>query len=216
MFTGIVEEIGVVNQLQQKGQGFDLSLASRLVHTGSKLGDSIAINGVCLTVTQLSKSGFSVGLSPETRSRTNLVELNQGDPVNLERALTPASRLGGHFVQGHIDGTGLMTALRRDQDSLWVSVRASEEIMRYIVPKGFVALDGVSLTVVDVSPDTFTVSLVAYTQQHITLPAKKVGYKINIEVDILGKYVEKMLINRSLDSQKKSLDLETLAELGYR
>jgi riboflavin synthase len=216
MFTGIVEEIGVANQLQQKGQGFDLSLASKLVHADAKLGDSIAVNGVCLTVTHLSQSGFSVGLSPETRSRTNLVELRQEDPVNLERALLPGSRLGGHFVQGHIDGTGFVTALRRDQDSLWVSVQATEDLMRYIVPKGFVALDGVSLTVVDVSVDTFTVSLVAYTQQHITLPTKKAGYKINIEVDILGKYVEKMLANRSLDSQKKSLDLESLAELGYR
>jgi riboflavin synthase len=134
--------------------------------------------------------------------------------VNLERSLTPTTRLGGHFVQGHIDGVGIVTGFRPDQDALWVTVQAPPDLMRTIVPKGFIALDGVSLTVVDVFDDRFTVTLVAYTQQHITLPNQQVGYRVNIEVDILGKYVEK-LISQRLDQPGK-LSLEFLAQHGYK
>ncbi|MHB0923703.1 MAG: riboflavin synthase [Bellilinea sp.] len=216
MFTGIIEEMGTVNRLRQTAQGVELSVISTKVHTDAQPGDSIAVNGACLTVTQLTVNGFTVELSPETRSRTNLVHIRDGDLVNLERSLLPTSRLGGHFVQGHVDGAGVIAGFRKEQDSLWVSVRAPEELMRYIVPKGFIALDGASLTVVDVGEDTFTVSLIAFTQQQITLPLKKLGDKINIEVDILGKYIVKMLSVRTCSPQSTKISMEFLAENGYR
>lgn len=215
MFTGIVEEIGAIARIGRAGSGHEMSVRARTVTEGTRLGDSIAVNGVCLTVTRQQAGVFMVGLSPETRSRTNLVDLKEGDAVNLERSLTPASRMGGHFVQGHVDGTGTVTAFRPDGDALWVTVRSPVELMRYIAPKGFVALDGASLTVVDVYDDAFTVSLVAYTQQHITLPRQKAGYRVNIEVDILGKYVEKLLELRFGQTRKQGLTLDDLAQYGY-
>jgi riboflavin synthase len=213
MFTGIVEEIGTVRQLRRAGKGYELVLACKTVIEGTRLGDSIAVNGVCLTVTHLLADGFAVGLSPETRSRTTLIHLQSGSPVNLERSVTPTTRMGGHFVQGHIDGTGTLTALRQDDDALWVTVQAYPEIMRYIVPKGYIALDGASLTVVDVGDSGFTVQLVAYTQQYITLPDKSPGDKVNIEVDVLGKYVENMLNRHHHPSS--DITFEFLAEHGY-
>jgi riboflavin synthase len=215
MFTGIVEEMGVVARIQPVGGGYALTIRAQTVLEGAKLGDSIAVNGVCLTVTRLAADSFTVGLAPETRARTNLTHLRAGTRVNLERALTPMSRLGGHFVQGHVDGTGVITAFRPEEDALWLTVDAPPELMRYIVPKGFVALDGVSLTVVDTTPRNFTVTLVAYTQQHITLPQQKPGYELNIEVDILGKYIEKQLEARFGQAQSRDIDLAFLAEHGF-
>lgn len=214
MFTGIVEEMGIVSRIRRAAQGYELTIRAKTALEDARLGDSIAVNGACLTVTQLGPNAFTVGLSPETRSRTNLIYLKEGQPVNLERSLTPVTRMGGHFVQGHIDGLGTVTAFRPDQDSLWVTVRASSALMRYIVPKGFIALDGVSLTVVDVFDDSFTVTLVAYTQQQITLPRQQVGYQINIEVDVLGKYVEKLISHRF--GRSGNVSLEFLAQHGYK
>lgn len=216
MFTGIVEEIGTVATWRRSGEGYSLALHARTVLEGTRLGDSIAVNGVCLTVTHLQPDGFVVGLSPETRQRTNLVRLHEGDAVNLERSLTPSSRMGGHFVQGHVDGTGTITAFRPDGDARWVTVEAPPGLMRYIVPKGYVALDGVSLTVVDVFESSFTVMLVAYTQQNITLSRQKAGYVVNLEVDILGKYVEKMLHARVSRPETQGLSLDFLAEHGFK
>lgn len=213
MFTGIVEEIGTVRHLRRSGSGYDLALICHVVTQDTRLGDSIAVNGVCLTVTQLSDDGFTVGLSPETRNRTSLAQLKSNDPVNLERSVTPMTRLGGHFVQGHIDSTGQITSLRRDEDALWVTVKADPAIMRYIVPKGYIALDGTSLTVVDVGEDWFTVTLVAYTQQQIILPQKQAGDAVNIEVDVLGKYVEKML--NLQHGSSSNITFNFLAENGY-
>lgn len=213
MFTGIIEEIGVISQVQHAAKGYNLTVQAQKVLEGTQLGDSIAVNGTCLTVTHLTPTSFSVGLAPETRARTNLEYLREGYPVNLERSLTPTTRMGGHFVQGHIDGVGTITAFRPDQEALWVTITAPPDLMRYIVPKGFIALDGVSLTVVDVVANSFTVTLVAYTQQHITLPRQQVGYKVNIEVDVLGKYVEKIIAQR-LAGQSK-ISPEFLVEHGY-
>ena len=182
---------------------------------GTKLGDSIAINGVCLTVTHLGSNSFTVGLSPETRNLTNILHLSAGSQVNLERALTPMSRLGGHFVQGHVDGTGKVVGFARDDDALWVTIETSPSIMRYVVPKGFIALDGVSLTVVDVSDTQFSVHLVAYTQQEIVLPQKQVGYTITIEADVLGKYVEKMIASRFGKDPSSKITLDFLAANGF-
>jgi riboflavin synthase len=193
MFTGIVEEVGVMESLSEVAGGCSLTVKARTALEGARLGDSIAVNGACLTVTAMTGDRFTVGLSPETLRRTNLGALRPGDGVNLERSLTMSGRVGGHFVQGHVDGTGEMRAFRPEGDSLWVTIGAAPDLLRYIVPKGYIAVDGVSLTVVDVFPDTFTFMLVAYTQSHTTLPLKREGSRVNLEVDILGKYVEKFV-----------------------
>jgi riboflavin synthase len=214
LFTGIVEEIGSVSRIWKTGQGYSMTIYAQTVLEGTNLGDSIAVNGTCVTVTQLSSSAFTVGLAPETQARTNLMYARAGENVHLERALTPTSRMGGHFVQGHVDSLGTLTHLQRQQDALWLNVQTTSELMQYIVPKGFIALDGVSLTVVDVLSNSFTVILVAYTQRHITLPERQVGYKMNIEVDVLGKYVEKLLYQRM--NQSSEIDVEFLAQHGFR
>ncbi|XP_020237596.1 riboflavin synthase [Cajanus cajan] len=198
LFTGIVEEMGTVKHLGEGADGgYDLKIAASTVLDGVHLGDSIAVNGTCLTVAEfdLKVSDFTVGLAPETLRKTSLSELSVGSAVNLERAVTPASRMGGHFVQGHVDGTGVIVSMVPEKDSLWVKVRAEKGILKYVVPKGFIAVDGTSLTVVDVFDDEgcFNFMLVAYTQQHVVIPLKKVGDKVNLEVDILGKYVERLL-----------------------
>jgi riboflavin synthase len=191
MFTGIVEEVGIMESLSEVAGGWSLTVKAQTVLEGARLGHSLAVNGACLTVTALAIDKFTVGLSPETLRRTNLGALRPGDGVNLERSLAANGRIDGHFVQGHVDGTGEVRAFRPEGDSLWVTVGAAPELLRYIVPKGYIAVDGVSLTVVDVFRDAFTFMLVAYTQQHITLPRKQAPSRVNLEVDILGKYVEK-------------------------
>ncbi|WOL20451.1 hypothetical protein Cni_G29256 [Canna indica] len=203
LFTGIVEEMGRIERLGPSGDadgGFEMRISASNVLGGVQLGDSIAVNGTCLTVSDfdLATSTFTVGLAPETLRRTDLGELAPGCPVNLERAVQPVSRMGGHFVQGHVDGTGEIVSLVPEGDSLWVKVRVAPELMRYIVPKGFIAVDGTSLTVVGVYEEEscFDFMMVAYTQQKVVIALKEVGDKVNLEVDILGKYVEKLLSSR--------------------
>lgn len=221
MFTGIVEELGKVRECRRSGDGYALAINCRDVLEGTILGDSIAVNGVCLTVTSMDSAGFVTGLAPETRNRTNLESLVSGSAVNLERSVTPTTRMGGHFVQGHVDSTGKIREFRRDEDALWVTVSAPESLMRYIVVKGYITLDGTSLTVVDVGPDWFSVTLVAYTQSHIIMPTKKVGDSINIEVDVLGKYVERLLQlggapnTTGTVEQPSTLTRQFLQENGY-
>lgn len=217
MFTGIVEEIGTVTRLSRSGKGYDLAVQAKVVLGDSKLGDSICVNGVCLTVTQFWDGGFTVGVSPETRAVTNLMDLKAGSRVNLERSVTPTSRLGGHFVQGHVDAVGTISRFRTDEDALWVTIDFPADLMRYIVQKGYITLDGTSLTVVDVYESSFTVQLVAYTQTEIILPMKKVGDLINVEVDVLGKYVEKMLGHQRAQSDhpKSAITADFLAQNGY-
>ncbi|PHU12330.1 Riboflavin synthase [Capsicum chinense] len=209
MFTGIVEEMGRIKQLgYDKPDSFTMKIQAKLILDDINLGDSIAVNGTCLTVDHFDKGEleFSVGLAPETLRKTSLIELEQGSVVNLERALKPSTRMGGHFVQGHVDGTGEIVELKPEGDSLWVKVKTVKEILRYIVPKGFIAVDGTSLTVVDVfdEEDCFNFMLVAYTQQNVVIPMKKVGQKVNLEVDILGKYVERLLSTGFVDAIKSS------------
>ncbi|XP_078439727.1 lumazine-binding family protein [Wolffia australiana] len=200
LFTGIVEEIGTIERIGASPDGgFEMTISARTVLSGVNLGDSISVNGTCLTVTAFNSASFEVGLAPETLRKTSLGELSVSSSVNLERALTPASRMGGHFVQGHVDGTGEIVSFEAEGDSLWVKVKTSPELLRYIVPKGFIAVDGTSLTVVKVYDDEscFDFMLVAYTQQNVVIPLKKLGDKVNLEVDILGKYVERILNARS-------------------
>ncbi|MEQ8178060.1 MAG: riboflavin synthase [Amphiplicatus sp.] len=193
MFTGLVEEIGNVAAVTRKDGGYQLVIAAKTVLDGAALGDSIAVNGVCLTVTAFDASSFTVGLAPETLAKTDLGALSPGDGVNLERAVLPTTRLGGHYVQGHVDATGVIKSFRPDKDALWLSVEAPRELMRYIVPKGFIAIDGASLTVVHTGADWFDVTLIAYSQEKLVLPRKQPGDKVNLEVDILAKYVERLL-----------------------
>ncbi|XP_002972626.2 riboflavin synthase [Selaginella moellendorffii] len=196
MFTGIVEEMGRVRGVSVGDDGgCEMTVEASIVLDDVKLGDSIAVNGTCLTVTAFDAAAFTVGLSPETLRRTSLGEVSTGSQVNLERSLQPSSRMGGHFVQGHVDGTGTIVSMEPEGNSLWIKVRASPDLLKYIVPKGYIAVDGTSLTVVDVIDEesSFTFMLVGFTQQKVVIPGKAVGNRVNLEVDILGKYVERML-----------------------
>ncbi|KAG8641431.1 riboflavin synthase [Manihot esculenta] len=207
LFTGIVEEMGEIKHLgATEDGGFDLNIRAKTVLEDVNLGDSIAVNGTCLTVTSFTNKEFTVGLSPETLRKTSLIELEPGSLVNLERAVQPTSRMGGHFVQGHVDGTGEIVEKEAEGDSLWVKVKVDKGLLRYVVPKGFIAVDGTSLTVVDVFDEEgcFNFMLVAYTQQKVVVPLKKVGQKVNLEVDILGKYVERLLSSGFVESIKAS------------
>jgi len=191
MFTGLIEEIGTVVRAGAAGEGRALCIAARDVLEDMKCGDSIAVDGACLTVVARDAGTFTVGLSPETLARTVLGELVDGSPVQLERALLPGSRLGGHYVQGHVDGTGTILEFRADGDARWMKVRTPRALMRHVVPKGCISINGASLTVVHVGDDWFDVCIVAWSLGKLTLPAKPPGARINLEVDILAKYAEK-------------------------
>jgi len=193
VFTGIIEEAGRVRSMKKTASGYELTVNCQEVLEGTRKGDSIATNGVCLTVIRFDGHSFTAGVSPETLGRSNLSKLRQGDVVNLERAVMPSTRLGGHFVQGHVDCEGVLRSVEKDGETLRIRIDVPGEIMRYIVEKGFISIDGVSLTVVETYADGFQVMLVSFTQSIITLAGRKNGDFVNIEVDILGKYVEKLL-----------------------
>ena len=193
MFTGIIEEVGYVKSLHRGAKSFTLEVEAEKVLEGTLVGDSIATNGVCLTVTSLTGHGFTADVMPETVSRTALGELVSGSPVNLERALSLQTRLGGHIVSGHIDGTGRIADRRQDDTALWLTIECDSKLLRYIIEKGSVTLQGVSLTVARVDARSFAVSLIPHTQAATTLHQAKVGDLVNIENDIIAKYVEKLL-----------------------
>lgn len=188
MFTGIVEEVGKVKAVRP-GQ---ITIHATKVLEGTKLGDSMAVNGACLTVSALDTGSFTVGVMPETLRRTNLGLLRSGSRVNLERPLAMGERIGGHLVQGHVDATGRVISLLPEAGAVMAKYAAPPEIMRYIVEKGFIAVDGVSLTIVSLDATSFTVSLVAYTLGHTLLGGRHPGDPVNLEVDILAKYVERL------------------------
>ena len=189
MFTGIVEEVGVVAKISDNG----MTVRATQVTEDLKLGDSIAVNGTCLTAVSFDRTEFSVDLSPETVRRTSLGRLSVGGPVNLERALLASDRMGGHIVQGHVDGTGRIMSTKRDGDSTIFRIRVPKRLNRYIVEKGFVAVDGISLTVVKIGASSFTLAVIPYTLANTNLAALSVGDRVNLEADILAKYVESLL-----------------------
>ena len=189
MFTGIVEEVGTVAEISNNG----MTVRAEKVLSDLKLGDSIAVNGACLTAVSIEDSRFSVDLSPETMRRTSLGALSAGGVVNLERALSASDRMGGHIVQGHVDGTGRVTSTKEDGDSVIYRVRAPSRMMPYIVEKGFIAVDGISLTVVKVGTSSFTLAVIPYTLRNTNLQTLSVGTRVNLEADILAKYVENLL-----------------------
>ena len=194
MFTGIVEETGRVLEITHDQERDNaMTVACQTVLEGVQIGDSISINGTCLTVTEFTDDQFTVGLSPETLSRTNLGLLHADDRVNLERSLSFGGRMGGHYVQGHVDGVGEIVAIVPEGDSKRVTIHPPAQLMHYIVEKGYVAVDGVSLTIAGISDDDFTIALIAYTQDAVIMGQQQVGNKVNLEVDIIAKYVERLL-----------------------
>ena len=188
MFTGIVEEIGKVSLITPN----TLTIKATKVLESTEAGSSIAVNGICLTVTDFTSNSLSFGIQPETLRRTNIGQLKVSDEVNLERAVALGGRMGGHLVQGHIDDTGKITSIRQEQKSKLMTVTASHPLMRYMAVKGFIAVDGLSLTIAELGADSFTVSLVEFTQSQTTIGKKKVGDIVNLEVDIIAKYVESL------------------------
>ncbi|KAI9292349.1 riboflavin synthase [Neoconidiobolus thromboides FSU 785] len=202
MFTGLVEHIGtildikVLDTTEEGGNSHSLTIGNAgEILQDCKLGDSIAVNGTCLTVTEFNEDTFKVTLAPETLRRTNLIELSVDSKVNLERASLGVTRFGGHFVQGHVDDTIEIIEVTQEKSSIWYKFKVDKEHMKYIVAKGYVCLDGTSLTVCDVFEDAFTIMMIPFTQAHVIMPTKKIGDKVNLEVDMLGKYVHKIVAN---------------------
>lgn len=194
MFTGLVEEVAAVRRVEHLQAGARIVLTAKRVLEGMVLGDSIAVNGVCLTVTSFSDDAFSADAVPETMRRTNLGQLHPGDPVNLERALRVGDRLGGHMVAGHVDGTGQLRARASESNAIVLTVSAPTPLMRYIADKGSICVDGVSLTVMDVTADVFRVSVIPHTGVSTTLLQSRVGTPFNLECDVIAKYVERLLL----------------------
>lgn len=215
MFTGIVEEVGTVKGISKGANSAVITVGASLVLEGLKVGDSIATNGVCLTVTRFDGSTFCADVMHETLSRSSLGSLRVGSPVNLERAMAADGRFGGHIVSGHIDGTGVVQRIAADDNAIWYSVSAPESIMRYVIEKGSVALDGISLTVAKVEAGAFSVSVIPHTQQQTNLALKRVGDVINIENDLIGKYVEKLILTPATESRESRLSLDWLKENGF-
>lgn len=214
MFTGLVEEKGTVKSLRKGGSSCVLTISCRKVLEGSRIGDSICVNGVCLTVTQMGSTYFSADVMNETLRRSSLSQVAGGSPVNLERAMPADGRFGGHFVSGHIDGTGTVSRILQDDNAVWYTVEAAPGLLRYIVEKGSVAVDGISLTVAAVDERSFQVSVIPHTREVTSLSDRKEGDKVNLECDVIGKYVEKLL--KPYQSQEDTKKSGTLTEAFLR
>lgn len=212
MFTGIIEEVGIIRTIRMGGTSCVLTIAASRVLEGTEIGDSIAVNGTCLTVCRMDGSSFSADVMPETMHRTNLGMLHPGSAVNLERAMPANGRFGGHIVSGHIDGTGRIVSMKRDENAVWVTIAAPEHILHYIVEKGSVSIDGISLTVAKVTEQNFAVSVIPHTGACTTLLDRKPGDVVNLECDIVGKYVEKFLGKTGTDT---GMTKGFLAEHGF-
>lgn len=211
MFTGIIEEIGKVERIQKDSRNCKLSIKASKILTDIHLGDSIAVNGICLTVTHFNHQAFTVDVMNETWSRTALTLLKHGSEVNLERALSVNGRLGGHVVTGHIDGTGKISSIKKDDNAVWYQINTQKEILDLIVEKGSITIDGISLTVAKVSKVNFSVSVIPHTLEQTILKSKQVGSTVNLENDILGKYVQKLMDN----SLKSEISKELLYQNGF-
>lgn len=215
MFTGIIEEQGTIAAVRKGAASSILTIHAKTVLEGTQIGDSISCNGVCLTVTSMGSGQYTCDVMAETLRRSNLGELQVGDSVNLERALAVGSRLGGHIVSGHIDGTGTIRKFQKEDNAVWVQVEAPPEILRYIIEKGSIAIDGISLTVAKVEKETFSVSVIPHTGTETGLLKKVVGARVNLENDLIGKYVEKLLVPQPAQEKKPALTMETLAQYGF-
>ena len=216
IFTGIIEELGVVKSIAINGASGCITIKAKKVLEGTQLGDSIAVNGTCLTVTSINSDGFSADVMAETVKLTSLSQVGKGDLVNLERAMILNGRFGGHIVSGHIDGTGTITKYTKEENAIWVTIKAPDEILDLIVEKGSICIDGISLTVATVSDQDFQVSIIPHTAKETTLIHKKVGSLVNLENDIVGKYIKKLMENNQEEQAKKAsgLTMEMLEEYG--
>ena len=215
MFTGIVEEIGTIRAVRRGAHSSVLSIGCAAVLSDLKIGDSVAVNGVCLTATSRDEGGFTADVMHETLNRSSLGALTAGGHVNLERAMAADGRFGGHIVSGHIDGTGTISAIRRDDNAIWYTVEAASSLLRYIVEKGAITIDGVSLTVAAVGETWFSISAIPHTVAVTILGEKRSGDTVNLETDIIGKYVEKLLRPQPETQRQSKITLEFLAENGF-
>lgn len=217
MFTGIIEEVGIIRQIQPGAKSSRLTIGAKKVLEGTNVGDSICTSGICLTATTVNGDTFTADVMAETMRRTKLGDLKVGSEVNLERALRLDTRLGGHIVSGHIDGTGTIINMEREDNAVWVTISTEPQILRYIIEKGSIAMDGISLTVATVSDSNFQVSIIPHTGAETTLLRQKVGDRVNLECDMIGKYVEKLLgVKSQTPTTKESAVTEAfLAEHGF-
>ncbi len=215
MFTGIVEETGTVEQIRHGQHSAVLTIRAKKVLEGTQIGDSIAVNGICLTVTSLLSGCFTADVMHETLNRSSLAQLTRGSRVNLERAMAANGRFGGHIVSGHVDGVGKITRIRRDDTAVWYTIQAKPEVMRYIVEKGSVTIDGISLTVVKVTQADFSISAIPHTVRQTVLQERHEGDLVNLETDIIGKYVEKLLTPAPVQPKESSITKDFLAQYGF-
>ncbi|WP_300758492.1 riboflavin synthase [uncultured Brachyspira sp.] len=217
MFTGIVEEIGIVKSVQSKV----ITIEANKIFDDLRLGDSIAVNGTCLTVSSFDNKIFNADVTQETLNRTNLGSLKNGSRVNLERAMTLSGRFGGHIVSGHIDGVGSIKSMKKDDNAIILTIEVPRQLMKYIVEKGSVAVDGISLTVASLTDNSFSIAVIPHTLKETVLYYKKEGDKVNIENDVIGKYVERLLTfkeddkENSNDSKKSNITMEFLLKNGF-
>lgn len=215
MFTGIIEEIGQVDTIQNGEKSSRITIKASLVLEETIVGDSICTNGVCLTVTKINKNSFQADVMAETLRKSNLGNLKSGSYVNLERALSLNKRLGGHLVSGHIDGIGEIIGRESEDNAIWITIKTSKEILRYIIEKGSVGIDGISLTVAGVDENSFKVSIIPHTGENTTLVNKLEGETVNLECDLIGKYVEKLLGVEKANSGSRGIDEEFLKNYGF-
>ncbi|MDF2961595.1 MAG: subunit alpha of riboflavin synthase [Paenibacillus sp.] len=219
MFTGIIEEIGTMRRITKQGQAMILTVGAKRILEDVRLGDSISVNGVCLTVVQFDESSITVDVMPETFRRTSLQKLHIGDRVNLERAMASGGRFGGHIVQGHVDSTGIITSRTPEENAVVFQIEPEDRaILKYMIPHGSITIDGISLTLVEVSEQRFTVSIIPHTLAQTVLQHKHPGEQVNLEADVLGKYIEKLLNFRTGSEPAKkigSLTESFLAENGF-
>lgn len=212
MFTGIIEDLGVVESVKMGRQSMELTIRSEKIVEDVHLGDSIAVNGICLTVTSFTKNTFTVDVMPETVKASSIQLLKSGSPVNLERAMSAQGRFGGHFVSGHIDGVGTIVKKERQENAVYFTIQLEEELSRYCIPRGSVAIDGTSLTIFSIAGNLLTISLIPLTFQDTIIGQKNVGDVVNIENDMIGKYIVQQL---QTDKPKQTLTQSFLAENGF-
>lgn len=214
MFTGLIEEIGSIYAIQKGEKSARITIKARKVLEEVKLGDSIAVNGICLTVTSFTSHYFIVDVMAETMRQTNLSQLKPHDKVNLERALQLGDRFGGHLVSGHIDGVGIIKGFKKEENAIWVTISASDDVLKYVIYKASITIDGVSLTVAYVDESVLKVSIIPHTKDMTTLISKKMGEKVNLECDMMGKYLEKVTTSKT-EEKKKEIDMAFLYENGF-
>ena len=215
MFTGIVEEIVTIRQIRRGEHSAVLDIMANRVLENTNIGDSIAVNGICLTVTSRKENSFTADVMHETLNRSSLARLVRGSHVNLERAMAADGRFGGHIVSGHVDGTGTICGIKKDDNAIWFTIKADTNVMRYIVEKGSITMDGISLTVAKVQEDSFLVSTIPHTVQQTILAERKTGDCVNLETDIIGKYVAKFVAAQTKQSQHTNITKAFLEKYGY-